>query len=436
MANRFPLIVDSSGVAALKEIPSGDNLDLTGNGIVGAGTVALTNLTVGGAQGSDGQVLTSTGSGIAWEDASGGSSTFGVATMTGDGSDTTLTLTSDPASENNTQVFIDGVYQPKSSYSVSGTTLTFSTAPPNGTSVEAIVGSSSPAGVPSDASVTSAKLSGALTTPSTLTLGGNLDVSGHDIVTVSNAAIELDPNGSGVVTFKGNATRGAGQFKLNCENNSHGITIKGPPHSAAASYTLTLPNTDGSADQVLKTDGSGNLDWVDSGGGGGAWNVISSSTVSSAVATLEFTSITGYTHYMIDISNLKSSGNKELQIVCAYNGSSSYTTSGYMTNKMHTGTYSSQANGELQTAQSTSRISKDMSSTVGGTVQMWFGNSSSTISFRSAAFQGTTAPNIATGVMSNSGSSVRDTAINKIKFSFQSGNIDAGTFTLFGLSTS
>ena len=72
MANRFPLIVDSSGVAALKELPSGDNLDLTGNGIVGAGTVALTNLTVGGSQGTDGQVLTSTGSGIAWEDAAGG----------------------------------------------------------------------------------------------------------------------------------------------------------------------------------------------------------------------------------------------------------------------------------------------------------------------------------------------------------------------------
>jgi len=72
MANRFPLIVDSSGQAAIKEIASGDNLDLTGNGIVGAGTVALTNLTVGGSQGSDGQILTSTGSGVAWEDAAGG----------------------------------------------------------------------------------------------------------------------------------------------------------------------------------------------------------------------------------------------------------------------------------------------------------------------------------------------------------------------------
>jgi len=100
-------------------------------------------------------------------------------------------------------------------------------------------------------------------------LGGNLDVNGQDIVSASNGDIELDPNGSGVVIFKGNATKGAGQFKLNCENNSHGITIKGPPHSAAASYTLTLPNNDGDANQVLKTDGSGQLSWAAQSSGGG-----------------------------------------------------------------------------------------------------------------------------------------------------------------------
>ena len=94
-------------------------------------------------------------------------------------------------------------------------------------------------------------------------LGGALDVNGQDIVTTSNGDIDLDPNGSGVVVFKGNATKGAGQFKLNCENNSHGITIKGPPHSAGANYILTLPNNDGDADQVLKTDGSGGLSWAD-----------------------------------------------------------------------------------------------------------------------------------------------------------------------------
>ena len=37
------------------------------------------------------------------------------------------------------QVFFDGVYQSKSNFSISGTTLTFSTAPPTGVAVEAIM---------------------------------------------------------------------------------------------------------------------------------------------------------------------------------------------------------------------------------------------------------------------------------------------------------
>ena len=60
---------------------------------------------------------------------------------------------------------------------------------------------------------------------------------------------------------KGDSTNGAGQLTLNCENNSHGVKIKGPPHSAAATYTLTLPNNTGSNGQALLTNGSGTLSW-------------------------------------------------------------------------------------------------------------------------------------------------------------------------------
>ena len=74
------------------------------------------------------------------------------------------------------------------------------------------------------------------------------------------------------------------QLKLNFENNSHGITIKGPPHSAAASYTLTLPNDDGSADQVLKTDGSGVLSWTTQSGGASALNDLSDVSTSGAAS--------------------------------------------------------------------------------------------------------------------------------------------------------
>ena len=116
-------------------------------------------------------------------------------------------------------------------------------------------------------------------------LGGNLDVNGQDIVSVSNGDIEVAPNGNGSFIIKGNATSGSGRVVLNCEQNTHGITLKGPPHSAAASYTLTFPNTDGNADQVLKSDGNGNLDWVDQASGSTAPSVTTDSTGSDTTIT-------------------------------------------------------------------------------------------------------------------------------------------------------
>ena len=113
-------------------------------------------------------------------------------------------------------------------------------------------------------------------------LGGNLDLAGSDIVTTSNADLDLAPNGTGVVVIRGNDNSGA--LKLNCENNSHGVTIQGPPHSAGATYTLTLPNNDGNPNQVLETDGSGGLSWVDQSGGGGGGVTYSAITADPANA--------------------------------------------------------------------------------------------------------------------------------------------------------
>ena len=64
------------------------------------------------------------------------------------------------------------------------------------------------------------------------------------------------------LTVKGDGTTD-GYLQLNCSQNSHGIKLKSPAHSAGANYTLTFPTTDGNANQVLKTDGSGGLSWVD-----------------------------------------------------------------------------------------------------------------------------------------------------------------------------
>ena len=126
-------------------------------------------------------------------------------------------------------------------------------------------------------------------------LGGNLDVNGKDIVSTSNGNIEFSPNGTGAVVFKGvnsNGGNGAGRFKLNCEVNTHGITIQGPPHSAGANYTLTLPNTDGNADQVLKTNGSGVLDWVNQSTNQNAFSNIAVSGQSTVAADSETDTLT------------------------------------------------------------------------------------------------------------------------------------------------
>ena len=94
-----------------------------------------------------------------WGDIGGsGATSVSLTEATGDGSTTAFTLSTAPGSENNTQVFIDGVYQEKGTYAVSGTTLTFSTAPPNGSSVEVTGFSESSVGTPGDGTVTTAKL--------------------------------------------------------------------------------------------------------------------------------------------------------------------------------------------------------------------------------------------------------------------------------------
>jgi len=70
-------------------------------------------------------------------------------------------------------------------------------------------------------------------------LGGNLDLNGNDLVTTSNATLDLAPNGTGTVVVRGNTNSGA--LVLNCESNSHGQKIYGQPHSAQVTNTLMLP---------------------------------------------------------------------------------------------------------------------------------------------------------------------------------------------------
>ena len=89
---------------------------------------------------------------------SGGVANRTVDTMTGDASDTTLSLSQSPGSENNVSITFDGVMQHHDTFSLSGSTITFSTAPPTGVKVEAVSGGLESIGTPSDGTVTLAKM--------------------------------------------------------------------------------------------------------------------------------------------------------------------------------------------------------------------------------------------------------------------------------------
>tara|TARA_R110002051_G_scaffold258129_3_gene317462 strand:- start:635 stop:2884 length:2250 start_codon:yes stop_codon:yes gene_type:complete len=112
--------------------------DLTNNEVVKVTAVSGTTWTVVRAQDDTSARAFSSGDTVELrlnvallEDALGDAATFARDAFTGDGSDTTFTLSQTAASENNLIVFIEGIFQTQSTYSLSGTTLTFSTAPAN-----------------------------------------------------------------------------------------------------------------------------------------------------------------------------------------------------------------------------------------------------------------------------------------------------------------
>ena len=83
------LMTLADGVLTVAGELDATSLDISGNADID-GTLETDNLTVGGQQGTDGQVLTSTGSGVAWEDAAGG----GVAGIVSNANATAITIDS------------------------------------------------------------------------------------------------------------------------------------------------------------------------------------------------------------------------------------------------------------------------------------------------------------------------------------------------------
>ena len=102
------------------------DLDMNSNDILNANIINTSTLKI------DGTV-------VAVGDLSAAGATLNSNSHTGNGSTTAFSMSYAPVIKDNTQVYIDGVYQEKSTYSISGTTLTFSEAPPLNSGIEIVV---------------------------------------------------------------------------------------------------------------------------------------------------------------------------------------------------------------------------------------------------------------------------------------------------------
>jgi len=180
-----------------------------------------------------------------------------------------------PETANHMIVSLNGVLQkPGSSFTVSGSTITFASNLVTGDVIDFIhiLGSVLDLGTPSDATVTNAKT---------------------NFVSTSSAA---------GLQIKGDGTT-AGALQLNCEQNSHGIKLQSPPHSANQSYSLKFPSGNVTAGKFLKVDsvsgsgttGVGTMTFADAGGGKVLQVVQAETTTAQDVASSSFADIGGVT---------------------------------------------------------------------------------------------------------------------------------------------
>jgi hypothetical protein len=227
--------------------------------------------------------------------------------LTFSGSTATYNLTQNsvaftPVSADALQIQIDGIIQ-AGNYTVSGSTVTFDFTP----SGSSVCNSIKHFGVGlitavSDGAVTTAKI-------------------GTDAVTVDKVNL-VSTSSVPSLEAKGDGSSQDGYIQLNCSQNSHGVKIKSPAHSAGQSYTLTLPGTAPAANKIIQTDGSGNLSFVDTPGGGLVYVGGTSSTSEVSALTVDNVFSSTYQNYLIvyGITIINGANGRKLQARVRHGG--------------------------------------------------------------------------------------------------------------------
>ena len=202
--NEYGVVLSNSAyeVATFTANISSGNVNLYAIGDSASIPITFQRLTLGsdtitGAVPGAGYVQGSTGSGT--------STVCEINSYVGNGSQVAYTLTTAPVSENQTIVSVGGLLQPKNTYSVSGTTLTFSSPPPAGAPIEiqhfvttvvtgytgssgsGYTGSAGAVGYTGSAGTFSGSVSGNLTVSGTTFVTGDIIPTSNNTVNIGSA---------------------------------------------------------------------------------------------------------------------------------------------------------------------------------------------------------------------------------------------------------
>ena len=320
-----------------------------------------------------------------------------------------------PESANHMLVSLNGILQkPGSSFTVSGSTITFASNLATGDVIDFIMllGSVLNIGTPSDATVTDAKTN----------------------FTSTSSAAGLQIKGDGTTD---------GTLQLNCSQNSHGIKLASPAHSAGQSYTLKFPENNVTAGSALVVDSISGSGTTATGqltfGSAGGLNLISTTTISNAASSTLDVFTSTYRNYRIigsGITPATDGANLRIELFQADDteASNDYWAGLILDDDGSDGGTRTQIAG---TAENEFRIFSGADSG-GDQSQVNFDMmvftpqlaADTTISVQSAGRRNPTRASI-----QNFGGFGGSTSImTKIKFSFSSGNIANGVISVYGLS--
>jgi len=349
-----------------------------------------------------------------------------------------------PESANHMLVSLNGVIQaPISSFTVSGSTITFASALSTGDVIDFIMvyGNVLDIGTPSDNTVSTAKL------VDTSVTSGKLATDSVIEAKIQNDAVTRDKinaiSTSSLPSFEAKGTSGQtdGYIQLNCEQNSHGIKLKSPPHSAGQSYTLTFPSTAPATDKFLKTNSSGVLSFADAGGG--SWNLISTTTISSdATVTVSGLDST-YVNYVMILNSIHPASNDVYLNARAIISGSPYTTSNYFSIIEHSRTGNASNEFDNNEGYSHWMLTHDGEGMGNGNADSLnmiiniYNPSGTTFEKQiqtQAVYNNAMTNNMTSRSYSMNAIHSTSPAFTGIQFYFSSGNMDTGTIKLYGIS--